>query len=137
MADVLLKKFNSREEIEKFIPHGIDAIYIDSAESYKDMAIGYRYFKKNDKEFSGHFEDSPILPGIFLIECMAQVSAFCSIDGFNPKYKILGINKVRFNKSVEPGTEVVFKSISSGNGVFNCSANVGQIKVASLELITN
>lgn len=136
MADALLQSYNTLEEIESAIPHRGPAVLIDSAFSYDRYAEGKKYFSSNSREFVGHFHESPILPGIYLIEGMAQTAAFCRIDGFKSEFKILAINKVRFKKPILPDTTLSYEVSVVSLGVFSCVAKVDGCIVASMELIT-
>ena len=136
MADVPLQSYNTLEEIESAIPHRGPAILIDSAFSYDRYAKAKKHFSNDSKEFVGHFHESPILPGIYLIEEMAQTAAFCRIDGFRSEFKILAINKVRFKKPILPDTTVAYEVSVVSVGVFSCIAKVDDCVVASMELIT-
>ena len=107
-------KFN-KEEIKKIIPHREPFLLID------EIIGGIRGFsviaKKNvvnsDYFFKGHFPDNPIMPGVLIVESMAQASCFLSFDNVknrNKKMMLLSvINSSKFIKKVIPGDELILR----------------------------
>ena len=138
MVDALLESFNF-EEIEQRIPHKGEAIWLDRAWSGNMTASGEKFFPYYSKVFNGHFNDNPIVPGIYLIEGMAQTACFCKIPGIsNKRSEILMIKNVKFRKSVKPNTivkyEVVVKSVTSVIE-FTCKAYGENNVFATMEFI--
>ncbi len=107
-------KFN-KEEIKKIIPHREPFLLID------EIIGGIRGFsviaKKNvvnsDYFFKGHFPDNPIMPGVLIVESMAQASCFLSFNNVknrNKKMMLLSvINSSKFIKKVIPGDELILR----------------------------
>jgi len=63
--------------------------------------------------FRGHFPDNPIFPGVYTIECMAQVSCvlLLSLKEYNGRLPLfLGVEKVSFKKKIKPGDALIIKS---------------------------
>ena len=138
MADALLESF-SFEEIGQHIPHKGEAIWLDRAWSGNMTASGEKIFSNNSKVFNGHFNDNPIVPGIYLIEGMAQTACFCKIPGIsNKRSEILMIKNVKFRTPVKPNTvvryEVVVKSVTSVIE-FTCKAYNENNVFATMEFI--
>ena len=138
MADVLLESF-SFEEIEQHIPHKGEAIWLDRAWSGNMTSNGEKFFPNDSKVFNGHFDDNPIVPGIYLIEGMAQTACFCKIPGIsNKRSEILMIKNVKFRVPVKPNTtvkyEVVVKSVTSVIE-FTCKAYDESNVFATMEFI--
>jgi len=68
----------------------------------------------NEPFFQGHFPGQPIMPGVFLLEAMAQAGGFLILNTIpNPETKLMyftGINKSRFKKVVVPGDQLIFEA---------------------------
>ena len=99
----------------------------------------------NEPQFTGHFPDQPIMPGVMIVEALAQATgilAFKSevgkpIDG--QIYMLVGIDKVRFKRMVEPGDqlrlEVEVMTVKRGIWKFKCRALVDDSVVTTAELM--
>ena len=116
----LIKEMNSnfkfnKEEIKQIIPHREPFLLID------EIIGGIRGYsviaKKNvvnsDYFFKGHFPDNPIMPGVLILESMAQASCFLSINNVenaNEKMMLLSVvNSSKFIKKVIPGDELILR----------------------------
>lgn len=96
------------KEIQKIIPHRYPFILVDRIEELEPgkSAKGYKNVSINDYFFQGHFPEEPVMPGVLIIEALAQVGAVAllSIEEFKGKIAYFGgINKARFKKRVIPG----------------------------------
>lgn len=112
------------EEIMKMIPHRYPFLLIDRV---KDVvpdisAVGIKNVTMNEPFFQGHFPDHPIMPGVLLIEAMAQTSAVLVIkttgDVVGKVVYFMTVDNARFRKPVRPGDQVelyVEKIRSRGN----------------------
>lgn len=100
--------FNS-VEIQKIIPHRYPILMVDRVKLFGDgtkKAIGYKCVSGNEPFFQGHFPGQPIMPGVLIVEAMAQTS--CVMFLSRPSFKnclayFMGIDKVKFRKTVIPG----------------------------------
>lgn len=105
-------------EIQKYLPHRYPMLLVDRVE---DIVLGesIRAFKNvtfNEELFQGHFPQAPILPGVVIIEALAQASGILGFrtmdqtpdDGF--LYLFAGIDKVRFKRKVVPGDRLTLES---------------------------
>lgn len=95
-------------EIKKIIPHRYPFLMIDSVEivSPGKLGIGYKNVTINEPFFQGHFPDEPVMPGVLIVESMAQVGAVVILSEEKFKGKtpyFAGLNKIRFKKKVVPG----------------------------------
>lgn len=95
-------------DIKKIIPHRYPFLLVDKAEILEEgkKAVGYKNVTVNEYFFQGHFPQEPVMPGVLIIEALAQVGAIAilSIDKFKGKTAYFGgINKARFRKKVIPG----------------------------------
>ncbi len=100
-------------EIQKILPHRFPFLLIDRITELKpkSKAVGLKNVTINEPFFQGHFPDYPIMPGVLVIEAMAQVSgilAFQSGAEGNSVY-FMSIEKAKFRKPVVPGDQIIFE----------------------------
>ena len=112
------------DEIMDMIPHRYPFLLIDRVEGIvpDDRAIGIKNVTMNEPFFQGHFPGHPIMPGVLVIEAMAQTSAVLVIETTGKKagsvVYFMTVDKARFRKPIKPGDQVelhVEKSRSRGN----------------------
>ncbi|WP_234186183.1 3-hydroxyacyl-ACP dehydratase FabZ [Shinella sp. NM-101] len=124
-------------EILTLLPHRYPFLLVDKIIEIDgdDSAIGIKNVTVNEPHFMGHFPDHPIMPGVLLVEGMAQTAgAICArkaCTGSNLVY-FMTIDNARFRKPVVPGDRVEFhvtKQKQRGNiWKFHCDAKVdGQL----------
>ena len=107
-------KFN-KEEIKRIIPHRDPFLLIDEIIGgiRGSSVIAKKNVVKSDYFFKGHFPDNPIMPGVLILESMAQASCFLSFDNVentNQKMMLLSvINSSKFIKKVIPGDELILR----------------------------
>lgn len=94
--------------IMKIIPQRAPFLMIDRVEDYipGEMCIAYKNVCINEPYFAGHFPNNPIMPGVLIVEALAQAGAVAilSLDANKGKNALFGgIDKVRFKKQVVPG----------------------------------
>jgi len=97
------------KEIMEIIPHRSPFLLLDKAEIIEPgvKAVGYKAVTYNEPYFAGHFPSEPVMPGVLIIEALAQVGAVILLEEESMRGKIVlfgGINKARFKKKVLPGT---------------------------------
>ncbi|NLX62725.1 MAG: 3-hydroxyacyl-ACP dehydratase FabZ [Tissierellia bacterium] len=103
----MLRKIEIKE-IMDIIPHRYPFLLVDRVEIEEvgKKGKGYKNVTINEPFFQGHFPAEPIMPGVLIIEAMAQVGAVILLSEEKFKGKtpyFAGINKVRFKKKVVPG----------------------------------
>ncbi len=98
------------KEILKTLPHRYPFLLVDNVlEVSSEKVKGYKCVSFNEPFFQGHFPENPVMPGVLIIEAMAQLGAFLVL--MNPSYKdklayLIGVDKARFRKPVYPGTRL-------------------------------
>ncbi len=128
----------------KALPHRFPFMMIDRIIEIDgdNSAIGIKNVTINEPQFQGHFPDAPVMPGVLMIEGMAQTAgAICvnSTDGAAPKLVyFMTIDKVKFRKPVGPGDVVEYhvRKLKKRANMwwYEATAIVGGVKVAEAEL---
>ena len=121
-------------EIKKILPHRYPMLLVDRILEIEPMkrAVGIKNITANEVQFLGHFPNEPIMPGVLLIEAMAQVGGVAMLYPEENRGKIAvfaKIDNVRFRKQVVPGDQVVTTAevtkIMRGNmGIIHCEGKV-------------
>ena len=96
------------DEIKKIIPHRYPFLLVDRITELEvgKKAVGIKNVTVNEPFFQGHFPEYPIMPGVLIVEAMAQVGAVAMLSVEENKGKIgvfAGIDKVKFKREVRPG----------------------------------
>ncbi|AVA21473.1 MULTISPECIES: 3-hydroxyacyl-ACP dehydratase FabZ [Rhizobium] len=130
-------------EIMKLLPHRYPFLMVDKIIEIDsdNSAIGIKNVTANEPQFTGHFPGSPIMPGVLLIEGMAQTAgAICARKdgiGGNLVY-FMTIDNARFRKPVVPGDRVEFHVVKlKQRGTiwkFHCDAKVDGSLVAEADI---
>lgn len=130
-------------EIKEIIPHRYPFIFVDRIEELEPgkRAVGFKNVTVNDYFFEGHFKEEPVMPGVLIIEALAQVGAVAllSMDQFKGKIAYFGgINKARFKKKVVPGDklklEIEIIKMRGPMGIGSAKATVDGEIAATAEL---
>lgn len=131
------------KEIQEIIPHRYPFLFVDSIESLEPLkgAVGYKNVTMNEYFFQGHFPQEPVLPGVIIIEALAQVGAIALLSDEKFKGKIAyfgGIKNARFREKVVPGDrlrlEVEIIKMKGPMGIGQATAKVGDKIVCQAEL---
>jgi len=134
-------------KVLQMLPHRYPFLLIDRVVDYTpgESLTAIKNVTINEPFFTGHFPHRPVMPGVLLVEAMAQACgllSFVSKDA-NPTEKgiflFVGIDKARFKRQVEPGDQVQFvvKSTRKMRGIwmYDGSAHVGEELACSAELM--
>jgi 3-hydroxyacyl-[acyl-carrier-protein] dehydratase len=101
----------SVKEIEQIIPHRHPFLLLDYIEDYVpgEYAVGYECVTFREDFFKGHFPQEPVMPGVLIIEALAQTGAVAILSMPENKGKIAffgGVDKCRFKQKVRPGDKL-------------------------------
>lgn len=130
-----MDKLLNIEDIMGIIPHRYPFLLVDKVqiEEVGVKGVGYKNVTMNEFHFQGHFPGMPVMPGVLIVESMAQVGAviLLSSDKFRGKVPYFaGINKVRFKRKVVPGDtlrmEVELIRVRGSVGIGQGKAYVGE-----------
>lgn len=122
------------QAIMEVIPHRYPFLFVDKVEIVESgvKGVGFKNVTMNEYFFQGHYPGMPVMPGVIIIEIMAQVGAviLLSHDDFKGKVPYFaGINKARFKRKVVPGDtlriEVEIIKLRGSIGIGQGKAYVG------------
>ncbi|MGX1262566.1 3-hydroxyacyl-[acyl-carrier-protein] dehydratase [Rossellomorea marisflavi] len=124
-------------EIKDIIPHRYPFLLVDRILEVEEgkSAVGIKNVSANEEFFNGHFPDYPVMPGVLIVEALAQVGAVAMLKKEENKGRLAfftGIDKCRFKRQVKPGDQlrlevemVRFKgAIGKGKGVATVDGEV-------------
>ncbi|MFJ7919783.1 3-hydroxyacyl-ACP dehydratase FabZ [Lysinibacillus fusiformis] len=132
------------QQIQEILPHRYPFLLVDRIEELEEgkRAVGLKNVTINEEFFNGHFPQYPVMPGVLIVEALAQVSAVIMLtkEGNEGRLGLLaGIDQCRFKKQVKPGDQLrleveitrVKGSIGKGKGI----ATVDGELVCEMELV--
>ncbi len=100
--------------IKELLPHRYPFLLVDKITKFKagEFIQGFKNVSINEPFFQGHFPDSPIMPGVLILEAMAQIGIlFAKLtapdDMENKLFVFAGMDKVRFRRPVLPGDQLI------------------------------
>lgn len=137
------KKLDSAK-IKLILPHRYPFLLIDRVLDYQpgEYAIAQKNISVNEGYFQGHFPENPIMPGVLILESLAQTSAITLLTLPKFKGKIAyfgGIKKARFRKPVTPGNtlwlEAKINKLYDNEGFVEAQATVQETIVCTASLI--
>ncbi len=135
------------EEIKQYLPHRYPFLLIDRVLEWEanKRIVALKNVSANEPFFQGHFPHYAVMPGVLIIEAMAQSAAMLGLLSLGQKddgssvYYFVGIDGARFKRPVRPGDQLVFEveqlRLSRGMGKFKAVARVGGDVVSEAELL--
>ncbi|MES9991059.1 MAG: 3-hydroxyacyl-ACP dehydratase FabZ [Candidatus Thiodiazotropha sp.] len=134
-------------KVLSLLPHRYPFLLIDRVLEYEkdNRLLALKNVTYNEPFFNGHFPIQPVMPGVLIVEAMAQATGLLAMES-NPEtvnettiYLFVGIDKARFKQQVEPGDQLIIEVIQNkmkrGIGFFTCSAMVEDSTVATAEIM--
>ncbi len=134
-------------KILRLLPHRYPFLLIDRVLEFEQdqRLLAIKNVTYNEHFFTGHFPIRPVMPGVLIVEAMAQATGLLAMES-NPEtinentiYLFVGIDKARFKRPVEPGDqlqiEVIQTGLKRGIGMFSCSASVDGNVAATAEIM--
>ena len=104
------------DEIKNLLPHREPFLFVDKCEIIEVgiKGVGYRKFLPNEFFFKGHFPELPIVPGVILIEALAQTAGIVVSKGFDKNEEdkfvlFLSVSDAKFRKPVLPNDDISFE----------------------------
>ncbi len=134
-------------QILQFLPHRYPFLLVDRVLSYEvgKNIVALKNVTMNEHFFAGHFPHHPVMPGVLIIEALAQAAAILTFKTHDHKaddnsvYYFVGINKARFKKPVMPGDALELhaeiKRFTRGIWWFTARAMVGDQVATEAELM--
>lgn len=135
------------DSLKHYLPHRYPFMLVDRiiACEPNECITGIKNVSINEPFFNGHFPDEPIMPGVLMVEAMAQVSGVLGFisegvtadDGY--LYLFAGVDKVRFKRQVIPGDQLTLRATlmlkKRGIYKFDCSVHVDDELAASAQVM--
>ncbi len=135
------------ETIFRALPHRYPFLLVDRVVDYEtgQWVKAIKNVTINEPFFQGHFPDHPVMPGVLILEAMAQCAGvLCYLNTLDdpqdsPMFYLVKIDNARFSRLVGPGDqlqmEVRLKRMLRNMGQYECSAEVDGEKVASAQIL--
>lgn len=101
-------------EIMRILPHRYPFLMVDQiVELTSETVVGLKNVSINEPFFQGHFPGNPVMPGVMIVEALAQAGGILAFsllaEPRNNSVFLMGLDKVRFRKPVRPGDQLVLK----------------------------
>lgn len=114
--------------IRNILPHRYPFLFVDRVLELQPgkRAVAIKNVTANEPFFQGHFPDRPVMPGVLMVEAMAQVGGIAVLTAPENKGKLalfMAIDNVKFRKIVEPGDQLIFEV-----DVLKCKSRIAQVK---------
>ncbi len=133
--------------IERILPHRYPFLLVDRVDELgEDKIVARKLVSRNEPHFNGHFPGHPVMPGVLIIEALAQAGALLAAQlvGFDPAAQVIyfmAIDKARFRKPVVPGDLLMLEVVPlrKGGAIWKLrgEAKVDGAVVAEAELLAS
>lgn len=137
----------NKEDIKKFLPHRDPFLFIDVVTDVENdkKIVALKTFLPEEEFFKGHFPGNPIVPGVIIVEALAQAAGILLYVS-NPDLKgrmpaLAGLDNVKFRKPVRPGDQIKLQAEITRRRSqiwwIKGEAFVGEAKVAEAEIVAS
>lgn len=135
------------KEIRDYLPHRYPFLLVDRVVELKEgeSIVAYKNVTVNEPFFNGHFPDHPVMPGVLIVEAMAQAAGILGFKTMDKKpqdgsiYYFVGADNLRFKRPVVPGDQLMLeaKVMSERRGIwkFDVKATVDGDTVSSATIL--
>lgn len=135
------------EEVLQYLPHRYPFLLVDRVLECEPMKrlVAIKNVTMNEEYFVGHFPNHPVMPGVLVIEALAQSAAILAFKSLDRKpddksvVYFVGIDRARFKRPVFPGDQLMLYSelilVKRGIWKFKCEAKVNDLIVTEAELM--
>jgi len=135
------------DEIKEYLPHRYPFLLIDRVVEFEEgkRIVALKNVSVNEPYFPGHFPHYAVMPGVLIVEAMAQAAAVLAIKTLGHKndgkwvYYFVGIDGARFKRPVVPGDQLLIEVVAGvnrrGMAKFTAVAKVGDAVAAEAELL--
>ena len=135
------------KEIREYLPHRYPFLLVDRVTELNlgESIVAYKNVTVNEPFFNGHFPDHPVMPGVLMLEAMAQAAGILGFKTMDKTpqdgsiYYFVGSDKLRFKRPVVPGDKLQLEAaiMSEKRGIwkFECRASVDDQLVASATIL--
>ena len=118
-------------QIKTMLPHRYPFLLVDRVLELipKQRLVALKNVTMNENFFTGHFPERPVMPGVLIIESMAQAAGLVMLSEDEHKGKIpyfTGIDNARFRKTIVPGDQIIIEV-----DVIRLKGNVGRVKAVA------
>jgi beta-hydroxyacyl-ACP dehydratase FabZ len=134
-------------DIERILPHRYPFLLVDRVDEIgDDRIVASKMITRNEPHFEGHFPGNPVMPGVLIIEALAQAGALYAarLTKFDPDRQVIyfmAIDKAKFRKPVVPGDHLTLKvtPLRKGGTIWKMrgEATVGGAVVAEAEFMAS
>jgi len=134
-------------KVLSLLPHRYPFLLIDRVIEFEPdkRLLAYKNVTYNEPFFAGHFPIRPVMPGVLIVEALAQATGLLAMEsrpdliGKNSLYYFVGIDNARFKRPVEPGDQLHLEAnlitVKRGIWKFNCEARVNGKVVATADIM--
>jgi len=134
-------------KVLSLLPHRYPFLLVDRVVEFEPdkRLLAYKNVTYNEPFFTGHFPVRPVMPGVLIVEAMAQATGLLAMESrpdqisSSSLYYFVGIDNARFKRPVEPGDqlflEVTLKTVKRGIWIFGCEARVDGKIVATADVM--